>query len=368
MEIISNNTNTLAPDVYAKLRGRGHAYSSRNGPVLRIFEPFTVCLQRPWERVNFSAVRDANPFFHLIEAMAMLAPVNHVGLMSHFASSMKQFSDDGHSYNAFYGTRARCWELPSEEVQSGIGSHQEHREVDQLDAVIKELLAKPDSRQCVVQLWDPEDLLRTTKDKACNLAMLFDIIPGGLDYSDHGDGPTTPTQVVRMTSFNRSNDAVLGGISGANVVHLSFFHEYVARGVGIAQGSWWHVSNNLHAYTDQAQWQRVSTVDDNVNEYANGRLPHEPLFKDRAVFDREVKTLMSWMVDAYETLSYIPGSFQVDRGPFTEPFLADTVLPAFNAWQTYKRGERSLALLQCQKIHAADWRLACTRWMGRRQK
>src|ERR1044072_2586002 len=181
MEIISRNTNTLAPSVYAKLKGRGETFTSRNGPVIRIMEPFTVCLLRPWERINFSVIRDCNPFFHLMEAMAMLAPVNNVGLMAHFAKNMSSFSDDGITFNAFYGTRARQWEL------LGVAGEHPGPRVDQLNLVIKELIEKPDSRQCVVQLWDPADLLITTKDKACNLCMLFDIVPG---EPEHGDGPT----------------------------------------------------------------------------------------------------------------------------------------------------------------------------------
>lgn len=356
MEIITRNTNTLAPTAYAKLNGRGQLMTSRNGPVRRILEPVTVCLMRPWERVHFSVARDANPFFHLIEAMAMLAPVNNIGLMAHFAKSMSQFSDDQKTQNAFYGTRARRW---------GIIHNDLRFTVDQVAMVIKELIEKPDTRQAVVQLWDPADLLKTTVDKACNLCMLFDIVPG---EDVHGDGTTRPAKVVRMTTFNRSNDAVLGGISGANVVHLSFFHEYVALAVGIPMGSWWHVSNNLHAYVDQPQWQKVAVIDESIDMYdgvADSRMAkwdHVPLMVSRQTFDREVLNLMSRMEGNYAALEPFPVS------DFTEPFLKDTVIPAFNAWQLYKLGNRATALASCEDIAAPDWQLACTRWMERRQR
>lgn len=68
---------------------------SRNGDVLQIPEPLMVTYQRPWERVLFNAARDCNPFFHLVEAMWMLAGRNDVETVAHYASNMSNYSDDG---------------------------------------------------------------------------------------------------------------------------------------------------------------------------------------------------------------------------------------------------------------------------------
>jgi thymidylate synthase len=351
MEIISRNTNTVAETVYRKLREQGVAFTSRNGPVLRFMEPVTICLHRPWERVNFSAIRDANPFFHLIEAMAMLAPVNSAPLMTHFAKSMAGFTDDGRTYNAFYGSRAREWVTPQTFAQ-------QTDPLDQLSLVVKELIVKPDSRQCVVQLWDPTDLVTATKDKACNLCLLFDIVPGcGL----HGNGFAYPSTVVRMTSFNRSNDAVLGGVTGANIVHLSFFHEYVANCLGIPTGSWWHVSNNLHAYTEQNQWIKLTQAQDWEDLYGLQQVEPMKLVQNKQRFDRELTTLMETMNACFAECLSLP-----DEHRFDEPFLGDVVVPVFDAWQAYKRGEKPRALTLCNNIEASDWRVACRRWITRR--
>lgn len=327
MEFKTKNTNTLAPLVYKAINGHGLLENSRNGAVRRIPEPVTIELTHPWERVCFSPLRDANPFFHVIEAMAMLAGENSVRLMAHFAKNMESFSDNGRDYNAFYGTRAR--------VTWG----------DQLDAVIVELINNPTSRQAVVQLWDPADLTKKTKDKACNLELLFRV---------------TPWHTVEMTTFNRSNDAVLGGVTGANIVHLSFFHEYVACGVGLPMGSWWHISNNLHAYVDHPKWQLMSAYNDHVDFYVDMRYQPAPLFLNRVVFDREVTTLI------LRATALHASHYEFPDGEFRTPFLAHTVVPIFNAWQAHKAGDRGTATLFAGRIAAPDWRYVALQWLERR--
>lgn len=109
MEIIARNTNDLAAKVYRALEVTGVQDQSRNGPVLRFDGPVTICLTHPWERANYCPIRDANPFFHVMESVAMLSNWNSVRLLSYFAKNMASFSDNGRTYNAFYGTRARSY-------------------------------------------------------------------------------------------------------------------------------------------------------------------------------------------------------------------------------------------------------------------
>lgn len=339
MEITSINTNTLAREVYGRIIQDRYAFeeTSRNGPVRRFKEPVSVCLTRPWERVNFSAVRDANPFFHLIEAMAMLAGHNSVKLMSYLTKSMAAFSDDGVTYNAFYGTRAR------------------KRWGDQLTRVINELKLKKDSRQCVVQLWSPrDDLYSDSKDKACNLCFIFSVVNARLS----------------MTTYNRSNDAVLGGVTGANIVHLSFFQQYVADSIGLPPGCWWHVSNNLHVYTDQPQWKRLvdnlyTLVDNPYNQYAISNGPFNVL-TDKDRFDTEVAQLMVEMEQAIDRDLSIYNI--IGNGP-QEPFLKNTVVPMFEAWQLHRACKNTSKAIDYarQAVASSDWKLAAVLWLQRRE-
>lgn len=349
MEIKTRNTNTLMPHVY-RLLALGDSsiitQDSRNGPVRRFQEPVSICLARPWERVNFSPTRDCNPFFHLMEALAMLGAFNNVKFMTHFAKTMGVFSDDGNTYNAFYGTRMRRW-------AGGPDGY-----VDQLRLVVDTLAADPNSRQALVNLWDVGDLTKITKDKACNLNLLFDI---------KGDE-------LCMTSFNRSNDAILGSISGANTVHLSIFHEYVANALNRPMGPWWHISNNLHVYTEFPKW---ALLRDEAIEYGEYIDPYdgpdlEAHFKlfppgGQGEFEHDNTVFLSQSYSLMQDFVNCPG-FATSGYAFRSPFIKRVAVPMFNAWQAHKRKTTNQALQLAQNIDAHDWRLACTLWLERRTK
>lgn len=341
MNYEGRNHNQLAPLVYHDLAQQGIAMDSRNGPVLRLPGVTTLYVTRPWERVNFSPVRDANPFFHLMEAVAMLGSFNNVRFMSYFAKNMGAYSDDGERYNAFYGERLRStWG-------------------DQLAAIVTELRANPQSRQCVAQIWDPADLTKHTKDKACNTQLMFSINHLGQ---------------LEMTSINRSNDAVWGILSGANVVHLSFFQELVALGVGVPMGPWTHVSNNLHVYTSSCagaeMWQQLSVLEENYDMYDQMDFERVPLFKEPRhlhlfyaavdIFLRQAEQAIAQKVPLIfdpTTATYLIENF---------PFLAQTAIPVFNCWHLRKLGRHEDALVALHTIQSHDWALACVGWLERR--
>lgn len=330
MEYRAQNYNQLAPQVYQDLRLNGVRSTSRNGDTLRLPGVNVLTVYRPWERVNFSQVRDANPFFHLMEAMAMLVSFNSAPFLAHFAKNMLAFSDDGKTFNGFYGERIRTtWG-------------------DQLAAVVKELREKPDSRQAVIQIWDPADLCKQTKDKACNTQLMFSLENG----------------VLRMTSINRSNDAIWGTLTGANVVHFSFFHEYVACALDVAMGEWSHVSNNLHVYVDNPKWAALS-IDPFTHDLYGGpfQMGHVPLFTGPAEsFDIRLRLLVEQFDRCVRE-----GTLCGDSACVREyPFLLDTVVPVFNTWQLHKMGREQEAMATAQFIQAKDWQVACRLWLRRR--
>lgn len=333
MQLVSRNTNTLAQAAYSLLNHTGVPDTSRNGPVLRLPEPLLIGLTHPWERVNVDEHRDANPFFHLIEACAMLANVNNAPFLAHFASNMLSFSDDGLCYNAFYGTR----------LFSTWGN--------QLNAIIDNLKRDPASRQEVALIWNPADLRATTKDKACNLALIFSINSSGY---------------VEMTSLNRSNDAIWGMVNGANIVHLSIFHEYVACSLGRKMGMWWHFSNNFHVYVDNPKWPKMRDMNHGMDPYgAMDAASFVPVFQDPAdklVFDHELRRFLECALGAYHIQE------PVAPEPFALPFIRNAVW-VFNLWQFHKSKEwdaESLQELCDENIIAEDWRLACKAWLHRR--
>lgn len=340
------NQHDLAGPLMKAFKREGIKTSSRNGDVTRLEGITSFEITAPWERVCFIRSRNSNPFFHLIEAVAMLAARNSVELLAYFVRRMRQFSDDGLRFNAFYGTRAR--------VTWG----------DQLHRVIEEIAMRPDTRQAVVNLWDPADLLRETADKACNLSMIFNMSHDGR---------------LVLTTFNRSNDAVWGFGTGANMVHLPMFQEYVAGMLDLPCGSWFHASANLHVYDWNEQWTAMHHEAKNDPEwdhdpYKAGEVTHQPLFNreaDREDMDRELVLIVDRM------LGVITGAegtilHAEDLGC---AFLRDTVAPVFNTYRLYKTWNHGGVGLdaveaachaQAAKIAAPDWRLACVHWLQER--
>lgn len=352
----------LAPRMIEAFKATGYKRSSRNGDVTRLPGITNVTIMRPTEKVCFFNSRDANPFFHLIEAMAMLAGKNSNPMLSFLAGNMKNFSDDGLRYNSFYGERAR--------VTWG----------DQIASVIAELKRDPDSRQAVVNLSNPTDLLRQTKDKACNLCMIFSV----------------EDQRLNMTTFNRSNDCVWGFLTGANMVHFPFFQEYVAAHLeGVSVGQWFHASANMHVYDWNEKWQALvdelaaekkAYGDESFDPYANGDTGGISLIgsgAELASFDRALFSMLEQIGGTIAAVTDHEGSPNAPWSPNLRlsgrrgdpQFLFRVVCPAWNAFLAYKLGRSAgepketlneMAHHEIRQMLDCDWRYACAAWINQR--
>jgi thymidylate synthase len=312
----ASNSTEMAIEVYDDLRCHGIIADSRNGRVLKFPEPVTMRYTRPWERMNFTHGRDSNPFFHLAESMWMLAGRNDVEFLDMFNSNMKNYSDDGETFNAAYGYRARH--------EFGI---------DQLKKVAIVLARDPDSRQAVVQLWHPNDLAKDTKDKACNMSMVFSVSGGELC----------------MTVYNRSNDAVFGGVTGANPVHFSYFQQWIANRLELDMGDMYFVSNNLHVYLDlYPHWDRMEPRQSHV--FAPYPKPLSSL--------EEIERLCNEAVERKEIQS-----------DFESEHLNSVIVPVLNAFlmRKYKYGGGSSDYLQeLRKCTCESTYRACIEWLHQR--
>jgi len=319
IEIRERNVNKMLRRVMAEIDKRGVEDLSRNGPVLRFPEPVALHYERPLERVCFCPVRDANPFFHLMESLWMLAGREDVAFPTFYNSAMASFSDDGKRYNAAYGFRMR-----------------HHFGKDQLSEVVRELKENPTSRQAVIALWDSADLGKITKDKACNLSLVFAIDRGALN----------------LTVFNRSNDAVLGAVAGANPVHMSYFQQYVAEAVGVEVGWYEQISNNLHVYRNHAKSQRLFFVTEPCDRYPLARSAPRLLDLPREEWDEEVQRFCLCAGQ------YVP----LEIGEWKSRFIRRVAIPVHNAF-VFRKG---IYFEWVNAIGDEAWKVACQEWIERR--
>src|SRR6516162_3106441 len=275
------------------LTTHGLIEETRAGEALVAQEPVCIHYENPKQHVLLNPVRDANPFFHLMESMWMLAGRDDAAFLEYYIKDFaKLFGKDGIIMDA-YGYRWR---------------HGYH--YDQLDEIVNQIRKDPLTRQAVLQMWGAgRDDLRAYSSKPCNLSAVFRI----------------QDQFVNMTVYNRSND-LIWGCCGANAVHFAILQEYIAGKVGLPMGGYWQITNNLHMYIDMydKMMQRGNLEDIEPEEYKTTM----PLIRYPNQFDEELMDVMKY-IDNLQEGNYI------DPQNFSNPFLAQVARMAI-AHSLYK--------------------------------
>jgi hypothetical protein len=336
MKVIqARNVNHALSYALEHLLYDGIREKSRNGDVLVATGPVMTIYEKPTERVLFSPVRDANPFFHLMESLWMLAGCNDLAFPLMFNSRFKEYSDDGVVVHGAYGHRWRRW----------FG-------MDQLAHITAELREKPESRRAVLAMWSPYGDLCKLQDKSgkvfgglaardvpCNTHAYFDLRGGKLN----------------MTVCNRSNDAIWGAY-GANAVHFSVLLEYLAAWIGVPVGVYRQFSNNLHAYLDIYGRDDLCAIKNEascVDYYQEAKVTPASLVST---------PIESWNKDLIDFIA-TPDCWRA----YKDPFFNEVARPMYLAWRNRKEKTGS-GLAEIERVTAPDWKLACTLWIARREK
>lgn len=344
------NVHEALPKIMFLLLEEGRQEESRNGEVFVYAYPLTTLYHRPQERVVFYHERDANPFFHFMEAMGFIGNIQDVEFYATYAKQIRQYSDDGKTLPASYGVRLR--------------SHFDFQ--DQLAWAIKRLRNDANDRRVVLSMWNPElDPMKAdngSRDVPCNTNIFVAIRNGRL--------------CIQVNC--RSNDG-LWGLTGANAVHMSFFQEYIAAGVGVPVG--WYAQNsfNLHAY--RSFWEKLMNErrplnpdhglrrdmalpdEDKWNPYADGTLGSDPTHSLMQTQEYDRSTDFK-RFDSQLSIFLSGGADQADG--LTDPFFTRVAVPIRDAHAAYRRKDYNLANALIAECQAADWRLGCHEWFNRR--
>lgn len=324
MEINVRNVNHAFSEIFWQLKSMAlEPVDTRNGPAITIPEPVTTIYKNPCERVLFNLDRDCNPVFHLMESIWMLAGRNDVAFLSQFNKNMVNFSDDGETFNAAYGYRWR-----------------KHFGFDQLAEVIRVLSEEPGSRQAIVQIWDSADLYKKTKDKACNMQVIFD----------------TRRDALNMTVINRSND-IWWGAYGANAVHFSVLQEFVARALSMPIGVYRQSSHNLHLYTQL--YNALDNIQNPPHEHDGGKYGFDGV-TPRALMDND-----DWQTFLEECEFFCNNPFN-DAHQYTHSFFRAVALPMAMVSRSRKL-KVSDGREWADRIQAEDWKLAAHNWINKRE-
>jgi thymidylate synthase len=188
-------------------------------------------ITEPRQRWVVSRTPPINPAFALVEVFWIAAGRRDSHLPSYWNPALTSYCGSTTELLGAYGYRLR----------SRFG-------FDQLDRIFKVLQARPDTRQGVLQIWDPsidfpyEDGTPSRADIPCNVMAIPKIRAGRLEW----------LQVMR------SNDIFRG--LPYNFVQFTSLQEILAGWLEIPAGSYHQVSDSLHAYAPELSAIRASTV------------------------------------------------------------------------------------------------------------
>lgn len=199
----------------------GNRYTTqrgRNGDTRELLH-CTLHVRDPRQRWALSRQPAMNPAFAIVEVIWILCGRNDSGVVNFWNPALPRFAGEGLTYHGAYGHRLS--------VNFGI---------DQLRRAYLALKADADSRQVVLQIWDPskdlpdENGIPKSKDIPCNIVSMLKIRQGKLDW----------LQVMR------SNDIYRG--APHNFVQFTSLQEVMAGWLGVELGSYIHVADSLHLY------------------------------------------------------------------------------------------------------------------------
>lgn len=223
----------------------GRKQASRSGPtheLLHVQSELTDLRQR-WVNCRNPPI---NVAFGIVETIGILNGRRDAPFFNFWNTELPRYAGAGDHYHGAYGYRLRA----------NFG-------FDQLQRAYTALSANADSRQVVLQIWDPridlptEDGTPVSPDIPCNVCSILKVRDGKLEW----------TQVMR------SNDVFLG--LPYNIVQFTTLQEVMAGWLGLNPGSYVHMSDSLHLYERDAEAAFQSTNNANKRNEESLALPKD---------------------------------------------------------------------------------------------
>jgi thymidylate synthase len=212
LTVTAGSGNELYAAVCREVLARGRRSAPRGLDTTEVLGAHLQLTEPRRRFVDLPPVRMLNPAFAVAEALWILSGSDDPWIFT-YNRSLEQYADEGRLQGA-YGPRMRSW----------------HGEVDQLEHVRRLLARDPDSRQAVIQLYDPQRDTRGHRDVPCTLNYRFFVRAGRLE----------------MHTTMRSNDVWLG--LPYDVFTATMLHELMAGWLGVELGTYHHHVDSLHLY------------------------------------------------------------------------------------------------------------------------
>lgn len=236
-------------------------------------------IRDPRQRWVFSRQPAINPAFAIVELICLINGRNDAEVLNFWNPALPRFAGRTNTYQGSYGFR----------LKTNFG-------LDQLDSAYCALKGNPDSRQIVLQIWDPltdfpaECGAPAGPDIACNICALLKVRDGRLEW----------TQVVR------SNDLFRG--VPYDFVQFSALQEILAGWLGSGLGSYTHFSDSLHVYESDLTEFSYTPVSTESSYVESLTLPYEESLQVFAELSKLLDTLRGPQLTALRMRSVLASS------------------------------------------------------------
>ena len=220
-EIVQGKTiDEVWTQLFDKVTDRIENSESRDGDVVGEIINATAIIEDPTRCILKSKIRKLPMRYMVGELLWYLSGNPTLDAIRLYTTAWDRMSDDGLQVNSNYGYR----------IQHATCEYS-HESFDQLRMVEEMLRRDPASRQAVIHIKQPRNLIKyPTKDVNCTVCLQFFIREDKL----------------YMTTYMRSNDLWMGFPN--DVFQFTAIQIYLAMRLGIGLGSYTHHAGSLHLY------------------------------------------------------------------------------------------------------------------------
>ena len=206
--------NSCLVDLCQQLKEHGVQRNTRGFDCIELPEPVLLKIENPTARWVTLPERKWNPVLPYAESLWIATGSNDLEFISYYLKNMINFSDDGKSMRAGYGSRLRFFDGQSLDYHYNGNNTYSHPTSDQFSYLEQLLKIEPSSRRGTLTIANPikdhfcslNNKIKRTRDYPCTSNLHFYInTVGELDL------------IVHM----RSND-LIWGLSAVNVFNFTF--------------------------------------------------------------------------------------------------------------------------------------------------
>lgn len=272
-----------------------------------------------------------NPAFALAEVVWIVLGLRDANFINYWNPALPSYCGSDSEYHGAYGFRLRS-----------------HFGFDQLDRAYHALSAASDSRQVVLQIWDPasdfpsDDGSARSADVPCNVASFLKVRQGRLEW----------------TQLMRSNDFIRG--LPHNFVQFTSLQEVISGWLQLEPGSYIHLSDSLQVYTRDItaiESPNAIVVPKNTDRLCLAKAESEKVFA-------EIGARMRRMAEADDSLSQVQLSKLSSANGFNHAY--QNLLYVLGADAARRRGWPDLTLDLWNRCRNNVLREAMGRWLMRK--